>query len=192
MKILFVGGTGNISTSCSRLALQLGHELWLLHRPGRPEIPGARDLLCDIHDEASVNSVLAGHSFDAVVQFIAFKPAQIERDLRLFAGRCDQYVFISSASAYTKARNYAPITEQTLLENPRWQYSRDKIDCEAKLRSTAQAVGLRRDKQAERRSSWSVSKWMIFAGFVFIFLVSVELDGNSVTNQLLANVRGGS
>jgi len=136
MKILFVGGTGNISTSCSRLALELGHELWLLHRPGRPGIPGAHDLHCDISDEAAAAAALAPHRFAAVVQWIAFEPAQIERDIRLFAGRCGQYVFISSASAYAKPAVFTPTTERTPLENPRWQYSRNKIACEAVLRAT--------------------------------------------------------
>ncbi len=134
MKILFIGGTGNISTACSRLALQRGHELWLLHRPGRPGIPGARDLFGDINDESAVAAVLGSHHFDAVVQFVAFTPDQIERDLRLFGGRCGQYVFISSASAYAKPRRFAPTTERTPLENPRWHYSRDKIACEQVLR----------------------------------------------------------
>ena len=139
MKLLFIGGTGNISTACSRLALQLGHELWLLHRPGRPGIPGARDLACDINDEAEAARVLAPHQFDAVVQFIAFTPAQVERDIRLFRGRCAQYVFISSASAYAKPHGFAPTTERTALENPRWQYSRDKIAAEQTLRAAGAA-----------------------------------------------------
>lgn len=136
MKILFVGGTGIISTSCSRLALELGYDLWLLHRPGRPGIPGAHDLYCDIGDEAAAAAVLAPHRFDAVVQWVVFEPAQIERDVRLFAGRCGQYVFISSASAYAKPRAFKPTTERTPLENPRWQYSRNKIACEQVLRAT--------------------------------------------------------
>ncbi len=135
MKILFIGGTGNISTACSRLALALGHELWLLHRPGRPGIPGARDLPCDINDEAAAAAALAPHRFDAVVQFIGFTPAQVERDIRLFRGRCGQYVFLSSASAYAKPSGFAPTTERTPLENPRWQYSRDKIAAEQVLRA---------------------------------------------------------
>ena len=139
MKLLFVGGTGNISTSCSRLALQQGHELWLLHRPGRPGLAGARDLPCDINDETAAAAALASHRFDAVVQFIAFEPAQIERDVRLFSGRCGQYVFISSASAYAKPRTFAPTTERTPLENPRWQYSRNKIACERVLRAAGPA-----------------------------------------------------
>jgi nucleoside-diphosphate-sugar epimerase len=142
MKLLFIGGTGNISTSCSRLALQLGHELWLLHRPGRPGIEGALDLPCDINDERAAAAALAPHRFDAVVQFIAFEPAQIARDVRLFAGRCGQYVFISSASAYAKPRMFAPTTERTSLENPRWQYSRNKIACEQLLRSAGALAGL--------------------------------------------------
>ena len=140
MKLLFVGGTGNISTSCSRLALQLGHELWLLHRPGRPGIAGAHDLHCDINDEAAAAAALAPHRFDAVVQFIAFEPVQIERDVRLFAGRCGQYVFISSASAYAKPRTFAPTTERTPLENPNWQYSRSKIAGEQVLRTVGPAA----------------------------------------------------
>jgi nucleoside-diphosphate-sugar epimerase len=139
MKLLFVGGTGNISSSCSRLALALGHELWLLHRPGRPGIAGAHDLHCDINDEAAAAAALAPHHFDVVVQFISFEPAQIERDVRLFSGRCRQYVFLSSASAYAKPRTFAPITERTPLENPHWQYSRNKIACEHALRVAGQA-----------------------------------------------------
>lgn len=130
MKLLFIGGTGNISTSCSRLALEQGHELWLLHRPGRPGIPGAHDLPCDINDEAAAAAVLAPLEFDAVVQFIAFTPEHIERDIRLFKGKCAQYIFLSSASAYAKPNSFAPTTERTFLENPRWKYSRDKIAAE--------------------------------------------------------------
>ena len=142
MNILFVGGTGNISTACSKLALSRGHELWLLHRPGRPGVSGAHDLPVDINDEPAAAAALAGHRFDAVVQFIAFTPEQVARDVRLFGGRCSQYVFISSASAYAKPRGFAPTTERTPLDNPRWLYSRNKIASEQVLRATATAAGL--------------------------------------------------
>ncbi|GAB5561837.1 MAG: SDR family oxidoreductase [Synoicihabitans sp.] len=143
MRLLFIGGTGNISTSCSKLALAQGHELWLMHRPGRPGIAGAHDLCCDINndDEAHILQKLSGHHFDVVVQFIGFTPADVERDLRLFRGRCDQYIFISSASAYAKPTSFAPTTERTPLENPRWQYSRDKIAAEQVLEEQAQREG---------------------------------------------------
>ncbi len=135
MKILFIGGTGNISTACSQLALAQGHELWLMHRPGRPGIAGAQEVCCDINNDAEtdIRQKLRGHHFDVVVQFIGFTPADVERDLRLFRGRCDQYIFLSSASAYAKPTGFAPTTERTPLVNPRWQYSRDKIAAEQVL-----------------------------------------------------------
>ena len=64
---------------------------------------------------------------------IAFTPDQIERDIRLFQGRTNQFVFISSASAYQKPVGHYRITESTPLANPYWQYSRDKIACEERL-----------------------------------------------------------
>jgi nucleoside-diphosphate-sugar epimerase len=134
MKILFIGGTGLISSACSELALSRGHELFILNRSVSTEYPlpdGAVLLTGDIYaDEAHLASLVADHHFDAVVDFIAFSPHDIERDLRLFRDRTDQFVFISSASAYQKpVQNYL-IAEETPLENPYWEYSRNKIACE--------------------------------------------------------------
>ncbi len=137
MKILFIGGTGTISSACSDLVLARGHELFILNRSSSTKYPfpqGAILLKGDIHaDEAHLATLLAGHRFDAVVDFIAFSADDIERDLRLFRERTDQFVFISSASAYQKpVKNYL-ITEETPLENPYWEYSRNKIACENRL-----------------------------------------------------------
>ena len=71
--------------------------------------------------------------FDAVVDWVAFTPAHVEADLALFRGRTGQYVFISSASAYQTPPASLPVTESTVLDNPFWQYSRDKIACEERL-----------------------------------------------------------
>src|SRR5215212_3142452 len=103
MKVLFIGGTGNISVSVSKLAVERGIDLYLLNR-GRQEvrIAGAKTLTADINDGAEVERVLADHHFDSVVNWIVFTEAQIERDIQLFSGRCGQYIFISSASVYQK------------------------------------------------------------------------------------------
>jgi nucleoside-diphosphate-sugar epimerase len=132
MKILFIGGTGTISTAISRRLLEEGHELYLLNRGNRnstlPE--GAKEIRCDISDEAGAAKKLEGLAFDAAVDFIAFTADQVERDYRLFRGRTKQYVFISSASAYQKLPADYLITESTPLANPFWEYSRNKIACE--------------------------------------------------------------
>jgi nucleoside-diphosphate-sugar epimerase len=135
MKVLFIGGTGNISTAVTRLAAERGMELTLLRRGERAaEIPeSVRTLKVDVRDEAAVTAVLGSESFDAVVDWIAFTPADVERDIRLFRGRTGQFVFISSASAYQRPAGHYRVTESTPLSNPFWQYSRDKIACEERL-----------------------------------------------------------
>jgi nucleoside-diphosphate-sugar epimerase len=136
MKVLFIGGSGVISSACSELAVARGIDLYLLNR-GRTQHrrppPAAHVLHADIYDPAAARAALGGHTFDAVVQWIAFGPERIAADLELFRGRVGQYVFISSASAYQKPIQKLPITEETPLENPFWEYSRQKIACEAAL-----------------------------------------------------------
>jgi nucleoside-diphosphate-sugar epimerase len=134
MKILFIGGTGNISNQCSKLALEEEHEVVLLNRGKSPlQIPGARSVVADIKDEDAVNQALGDEKFDVVANFIAFTPDDIDRDFRLFADRAEQYIFISSASAYQKPLSNPVITESTPLKNPFWDYSRKKIACEDRL-----------------------------------------------------------
>ena len=131
MKVLFIGGTGNISTSVSKLALSKGMDLYLLNR-GKTgvEIPGAKTIKADIYNVEEAQKALKGHEWDVVVNWIAFTPEHIQNDLKLFTGKTRQYLFISSASIYQKPPTLPVITESTPIVNPFWQYSRDKIACE--------------------------------------------------------------
>jgi nucleoside-diphosphate-sugar epimerase len=135
MKVLFIGGTGNISLAVTERAAARGIELTLLRRGQRTaDLPqGVSTIVADIADEAAVAKALGNRHFDAVVDWIAFTPDHIERDIRLFRGRTDQFLFISSASAYQRPVSDYFITESTPLANPFWQYSRDKIACEERL-----------------------------------------------------------
>jgi len=135
MKALFIGGTGNISSACSQLALERGVELYLLNRGQslRPLPEGARVINADIRDPSAVREALGSMRFDVVADFIAFTPQHIETDLQLFRGRTGQYFFISSASAYQTPPATLPVTEAAILDNPVWQYSRDKAACEERL-----------------------------------------------------------
>lgn len=133
MKLLFIGGTGTISTACSRLALDQGADLYLLNRGRSGTIDGATSLQADIRQPEQVLAALGDHRFDAVVDWVAFTAEHVETDIELFADRTRQYVFISSASAYHKPVINWPITESTPLHNPWWAYSRNKIACEQRL-----------------------------------------------------------
>jgi nucleoside-diphosphate-sugar epimerase len=133
LRVLFIGGSGVISSACSRLAVERGIELFVLNRGTtrlRPLPPEATVLHGDIRDPASAREALGGREFDAVVDWVAFTPEHVRADIELFRGRTGQYVFISSASAYQTPPSRVPVTESTPLRNPFWQYSRDKIACE--------------------------------------------------------------
>ena len=137
MKALFIGGTGLISSACVERALAGGWELSLLNRgisKKYPVPPGARLLQGDIHgNPEALQTLLSGQTFDTVVDWLAFTPDDIERDLGLFRDRTRQFIFISSASAYQKPPAHYLINEETPLENPYWDYSRNKIACENRL-----------------------------------------------------------
>lgn len=132
-KALFIGGTGTISSSITKLlARDDSWEVYVLNR-GKRQIglpDRVRRLIADIGDRAGVEQALSGLRFDVVADFIAFNPEDVRRDVELFSGRTGQYIFISSASAYQKPAMSWPITESTPLRNPYWRYSRDKIACE--------------------------------------------------------------
>ena len=128
MKVLFIGGSGNISSAVSRLTIQKGFDLYLLNRgKSKIKITGAKSIIADINNREETVKALKGHTWDVVVNWIAFHPDGIKRDIELFTGNTKQYIFISSASVYQKPPIHPVITESTPLKNPYWQYSRDKI-----------------------------------------------------------------
>ena len=136
MRILFIGGTGNISIAATRLLAERGDELTLLNRGERePELPdGVRRIRADIRDRPAAAEALRGLEFDAVVDWVAFVPEHVETDIELFSGRTGHYFFISSATVYERPSPFFPTVEQAPLGNVHWQYARDKIACERRLR----------------------------------------------------------
>jgi nucleoside-diphosphate-sugar epimerase len=133
LKVLFIGGTGVISSACARVAVEHGIDLFVLNRgrsTDRPLPPGVTTLRADAREPRSVRQEIKDLDFDAVVDWVAFTPDQVRTDIELFSGRTGQYVFISSASAYQTPPARVPVTESTPLRNPFWAYSRGKIACE--------------------------------------------------------------
>jgi nucleoside-diphosphate-sugar epimerase len=135
MKVLYIGGTGEISYACVLESLELGHDVSVFNRQqtDQPLPSGVRHLAGDLGDDASYTALGKEH-FDTICQFVAFDEARIEKDLRTFAGRTNQYVFISTASAYEKRIDrFERITERTRINNPFWEYSQKKARMEARL-----------------------------------------------------------
>ena len=131
--VLFIGGSGIISAACVREAVEQGFDVTVLNRgttDKRPIPDAVTRLQADVSDRAALEAAIGDQWWDVVIDFVAFTPDQVQRDVEVFTGRTNQYVFISSASAYQTPATHLPITESTPLKNPFWQYSRDKIACE--------------------------------------------------------------
>jgi len=132
LRVLFLGGTGIISSACAQRAVEAGLDLTVLTRgrtTSRPLPPEVSRLSADVDDPAQLAAAVE-RDYDAVVDWLAFTPDHVRARTDVLRGRTGQYVFISSASAYQTPPSRLPITESTPLRNPHWQYSRDKIACE--------------------------------------------------------------
>jgi nucleoside-diphosphate-sugar epimerase len=188
LRVLFIGGSGIISSACSRVAVDSGIELFVLNRgrsAARPLPPGVNMLRADIREPGSVRDEISALEFDAVVDWVAFAPGHVRTDIELFRGRTAQYVFISSASAYQTPPARVPVTESTPLRNPYWQYSRDKIACEDLLVTAYREEGfpatiIRPSHTYDQTSVPFDGKWTVLGRMLAGKPVIVHGDGTSL------------
>ena len=137
MKVLLVGGTGTISTGVQKVvAEERGYELFVLNRGNSADRmhPAAHSLIADYNDEESAKAAIAGHHFDAVVDFRSYTAADIRKAVRIFDGHTDQYIYISSGTVYKKPLPRYLITEDMPLGNTHSMYARNKLAGENTLR----------------------------------------------------------
>ncbi len=136
-KVLFIGGTGQISLPCVQLAAESGHQVTVFNRGQRHDrLPGNVASITGDMADASGYAQLGAQNWDVVAQFMVFTPEQMQRDIATFAGKTGQYIFISSASVYQKTIDSYVITEQTPAINPYWGYSQAKIACETLMKAS--------------------------------------------------------
>lgn len=130
MKILFIGGTGNISTSCAELLARRGDEIQVLSRGRNPVPAGYKALVADRKDVAEMKRVVGEARPDVVLNFLGYEVAEVQADVELFGSNIQQYIFISSATVYVKPAPSVPITESTPRGNGWWDYAQKKQACE--------------------------------------------------------------
>ncbi|MFP7761324.1 NAD-dependent epimerase/dehydratase family protein [Marisediminicola sp. LYQ85] len=137
LSVLFIGGTGTISASSVRLAVDSGMDVSLLTRgrnsSGRTVPETVTTLLGDATDTVSLADALDGRRFDVVVNFLSFTGDDATRMVEFFSGRTRHYVHISTASLYGKPVLQSPIVESTPRHNRFTAYSRAKLDAEEVL-----------------------------------------------------------
>ena len=130
MRILFIGGTGNISAECAALLHQRGHEVLVLSRGQAVVPPAYRAIRADRKDPTAMRAVLKGVHPEVVLNFLGYDLPEVQLDYELFQGAVRQYIFISSTVVYAKPPQKLPVTEDAPLGNPFWDYAVKKLACE--------------------------------------------------------------
>jgi len=136
MKVLFVGGSGTISTACVDLAIKRGMDVYVLNRGNHNDrLPAeAKNIVADYNDEEGTAAALEDYSFDVVADFRVFTADGAKKAVRLFKGKTKQYILISSGTVYKKPLEHFIITEDAPLGNIHSFYARNKIAAENVMR----------------------------------------------------------
>src|SRR6266702_5279011 len=141
MNILFLGGTGNISTDCAALLHARGHQISVLTR-GKSSIPAEYQAIqADRKDATSMRRALKDLRPEVVLNFIGYDVADLAADFEIFKDSIRQYLFISSTTVYARPAQKLPFTEDAPQGNPWWDYAQKKIACEQWLRERFKADG---------------------------------------------------
>lgn len=113
MKILILGGNGNIGSAIARLALSQGHHVTVVTRSSgtRCLTEGVEHLVCDRDDATGLKKTLGGLRFDVVIDQVCFEVSQVEMLFDAMGEGIGHYIFTSSAQVYERPFQYLPITE---------------------------------------------------------------------------------
>jgi nucleoside-diphosphate-sugar epimerase len=125
MKICIVGGTGNISTSITKLLLQQGHEVTTYNRGQSTPIDGARVLTGDRHDTETFEKTMQAENFDAAIDMICFNAEDARSSVRAFQG-VSHFVQCSTVCTYGVDYDWLPVAEDHPLR-PITDYGRNKV-----------------------------------------------------------------
>ena len=146
LRVLYIGGTGTISSSCVRLSVESGMAVFGLNRGNNSaarQLPeGVTWLAGDVTDDTSLLAAIGDQHFDAVVNFLSYDADDVRRMVDLFAPRTKQYVHISSGSIYARPVQQSPIDESTpIAQNAVLEYATAKWRAELALQQAMTEEG---------------------------------------------------
>ena len=140
MNILIIGGSGILSTDFTRRCLDAGHAVYMVNRGKRTAFIDNRAtlIIADWRNECEeqLKEKLECYRFDVVIDFLTFNVEQLKKTLRIVKDKFQQYIFISSATAYKDVDDGVMITEDMPIGNEKWSYADNKSKCEKYLEQT--------------------------------------------------------
>jgi nucleoside-diphosphate-sugar epimerase len=138
MRLLIIGGSGNISTPITKMLQGMGHNITLFNNDhSRPDwmLPEVRVITGNRSDlPLYAEKAFAGGNFDCVIDMICFEPEDAFKAVSLFKNRTEQFVFCSTVDVYPKTPDHYPVTEEMgIWALPSFQYAWKKVECEKTL-----------------------------------------------------------
>ncbi len=133
MRVLIVGGTGNISRGITKALLAAGHAITFFNRGlTEAETPaGVRVLRGDRHERADFEARIRAERFDVAIDMICYTAADAESDVRAFQG-VRQVIHTSTVATFGGALREVPTNEDSPA-NPVTPYARGKVEADAIL-----------------------------------------------------------
>ncbi|MBQ6622282.1 MAG: NAD-dependent epimerase/dehydratase family protein [Mogibacterium sp.] len=141
MKVLVLGGTYFVGRVFVQVAAkQEDLSLTLLNRGrysmGKAEI---REIRCDRHDRPAMEQALSGTAWDAVVDFCAYEPGDLETVFQIPGFHASHYILMSSSSVCDVPASEAKTEQSPVIRTPDETrdgvYAYKKGVLEAELRS---------------------------------------------------------
>lgn len=114
MKLLVIGGTRFIGRHLVSEAVARGHEVTLFNRGSLPAPDGVAEVTLGDRDHDLEK--LAGGSWDAVIDNVAYFPRQVRELVAAVAGRARHYTLVSTVSVYAEQDKAGLNEDSALLE----------------------------------------------------------------------------
>jgi nucleoside-diphosphate-sugar epimerase len=145
MKILLLGGSGILSSEICLLALNKGYDVSMINRGKRKENIDSRAtiIISDLKNDevGKIRDKMSGEVYDVVIDFVSYNVKQLARTTEFIKGKCKQFIFISSATAYINKNDNTPYKETDLVGDTGWSYAYDKVKCEKYLAENKNQLG---------------------------------------------------
>ena len=144
-KILFIGGPGNISSSCANELIKNGKKIAIFKRTQNVDTfykdkvlfyTGNRNEITDLE------KAIIDFKPDKVIDFVCFEPFQADQISSLVLNKVVQYIFVSTIDVYGYPLSCIPMKEEDKMTKTTSPYAAKKRECEELLKKKEKEKGL--------------------------------------------------
>jgi len=140
MQVLIIGGTGLISRGIVKHLRARGAVVTVFNRGQRENTLPAdvKQIHGDRNQFNEFEQAMMAARFDVIIDMVCFGPEQAAAAAGVFGGRCQQYIFCSTACTYGVKMPPGVLIDESFPPEPISEYGRNKLACERIFRQMHQ------------------------------------------------------